>query len=170
MDVWRDKCLRGSLRVARNGELARKIADIVADDQDSEPENVVHTHLCILLAEGDDLDLKRPRIANSTPRSALLNSGGSGAGGGPGEEDSNNAYFPSPASNGNAAMVVPSRAIIEHTDVLTPAVGLQQFHIAGGVRGHSGRGGPGSIEGGRTASSRGSTQGGMSYEVRGGFR
>lgn len=33
MEVWHDKCLPGSLRVARPGELARKILDIVADDQ-----------------------------------------------------------------------------------------------------------------------------------------
>ena len=31
MEVWRDKCLKGSLRVARPGELYRKIVDIVAD-------------------------------------------------------------------------------------------------------------------------------------------
>lgn len=71
MEVWHDKCLPGSLRVARPGELARKIVDIVADDQDKEPEQVVHTHLCILLAEGDDLELKRPKMfpkAGTTPR------------------------------------------------------------------------------------------------------
>eukprot|EP00752_Nemacystus_decipiens_P008082 g7223.t1 len=73
MEVWHDKCLPGSLRVARPGELARKILDIVADDQDKEPEQVVHTHLCILLAEGDDLELKRPKMFSSaspahTPR------------------------------------------------------------------------------------------------------
>lgn len=70
MEVWRDKCLKGSLRVARPGELARKIIDIVADDQDMEPQSVVHTHLCILLAEGDDLELKRPRMASTTPRTS----------------------------------------------------------------------------------------------------
>lgn len=70
MEVWHDKCLPGSLRVARPGELARKIADIVVDDQDMEPEQVVHTHLCILLAEGDDLELKRPKMFTaSTPPS-----------------------------------------------------------------------------------------------------
>lgn len=73
MDVWKDKCLRGSLRVARPGELARKIVDIVADDQDADPESVVHTHLCILLAEGDDLELKRPRMASMTPRTSEEN-------------------------------------------------------------------------------------------------
>lgn len=67
MEVYKDKCLKGSLRVARPGELARKIIDIVTDDQDAEPEAVVHTHLCILLAEGDDLELKRHRMF-STPR------------------------------------------------------------------------------------------------------
>lgn len=81
MEVWRDKCLRGSLRVARPGELARKIADIVADDEDAEPESVVHTHLCILLAEGDNLDLKRPRMLGTTSRDgskpgAFLTTGG----------------------------------------------------------------------------------------------
>ncbi|CBJ32860.1 expressed unknown protein [Ectocarpus siliculosus] len=65
MEVWHDKCLPGSLRVARPGELTRKILDIVADDQDKEPSQVVHTHLCILLAEGDDLELKRPRMFSS---------------------------------------------------------------------------------------------------------
>lgn len=69
MEVWKDKCLKGSRRVARAGELARRIADIVADDEDAEPESVVHTHLCILLAEGDDLDLKRTRMQGTgTPR------------------------------------------------------------------------------------------------------
>lgn len=72
MDVWRDKCLKGSLRVARPGELSRKIVDLVSDDQDCEPESVVHTHLCILLAEGDDLELKRPRMfSGTTPHGAL---------------------------------------------------------------------------------------------------
>ncbi|CAM9640748.1 unnamed protein product [Ectocarpus fasciculatus] len=65
MEVWHDKCLPGSLRVARPGELTRKILDIVADDQDKEPAQVIHTHLCILLAEGDDLELKRPRMFSS---------------------------------------------------------------------------------------------------------
>lgn len=68
MEVWRDKCLKGSLRVARPAELERKIIDIVTDDQDAEPESVVHTHLCILLADGDDLELKRPRMFSATPR------------------------------------------------------------------------------------------------------
>ena len=84
MEVWRDKCLKGSLRVARPGELYRKIVDIVADDQDSEPESVVHTHLCILLAEGDDLELKRPKMFSSaTPRDneALRGFGSNGGGG-----------------------------------------------------------------------------------------
>lgn len=72
MEVWKDKCLWGSLRVARAGELARKVVDIVADDQDSEPESVVHTHLCILLAEGDDLELKRPRMFPTTPSVASV--------------------------------------------------------------------------------------------------
>ncbi|CAM9813963.1 unnamed protein product [Scytosiphon promiscuus] len=74
MEVWHDKCLPGSLRVARPGELARKIVDIVTDDQDKEPEQVVHTHLCILLAEGDDLELKRPKMfskGSSTPRAPV---------------------------------------------------------------------------------------------------
>lgn len=66
MEVWHDKCLPGSLRVARPGELARKIADIVVDDQDVEPDEVVHTHLCILLAEGDDLELKRPKMFSAS--------------------------------------------------------------------------------------------------------
>ena len=74
MEVYKDKCLKGSLRVARPGELARKIVDIVSDDQDAEPEAVVHTHLCILLAEGDDLELKRPRMFPSTPRAILSSS------------------------------------------------------------------------------------------------
>lgn len=75
MEVWRDKCLKGSLRVARPGELARKVADIVADDEDAEPESVVHTHLCVLLAEGDDLDLKRPRMLGTTMRADLMKTG-----------------------------------------------------------------------------------------------
>lgn len=78
MEVWNDKCLRGSLRVARPGELARKILDIVADDQDKEPEQVVHTHLCILLAEGDDLELKRPKMFSAAP-TPRLTAGGSAA-------------------------------------------------------------------------------------------
>lgn len=85
MEVWRDKCLKGSLRVARPGELYRKIVDIVTDDQDSEPESVVHTHLCILLAEGDDLELKRPKMFSSaTPRDveALRGFASTGGGGG----------------------------------------------------------------------------------------
>lgn len=74
MAVWRDKCLHGSLRVARPGELARKISDIVTDDQDTELEQVVHTHLCILLAEGQDLDLKPPvkMFASATPPKKTL--------------------------------------------------------------------------------------------------
>lgn len=76
MAVWRDTCLKGSLRVVRPGELERKIVDLVTDDQDSEPENVVHTHLCILLAEGDDLELNRPRMSNGSATFASSSSQG----------------------------------------------------------------------------------------------
>lgn len=99
MEVWRDKCLMGSLRVVRPGELERKIADIVADDQDAEPDSTVHTHLCILLADGDDLELNHPRIRCKMPR--------------PPGEPSNSGRPPKPSpfvSNGSARIRAPSPA------------------------------------------------------------
>lgn len=115
MNVWRDKCLPGSLRVARPGELARKILDIVADDQDKEPDQLVHTHLCILLAEGDDLELRRPKMfqaptptpssqSSARPRSARQLTAGGGGGGAAGPSPSSQRRLKQSKSLGPADM------------------------------------------------------------------